>query len=93
MSSPRIAVLVLWLALLASFLVSSSVLAAVGRVVFLLLLAAHVVECAVFLPRLRRAPGSLAGHLLQTLVFGVVHVRELPAGASSSRPAGGEDAG
>lgn len=78
MSSPRIAVLVLWLALLASFLVSTSTVAAVGRVVFLLLLAVHVVECLVFLPRLRRAPGSLAGHLLQTLVFGVIHVRELP---------------
>lgn len=84
MSSPRIAVLVLWLALLASFLVSGSALATVGRVVFLLLVLAHVVECVVFLPRLRRAPGSLGGHLLQTLVFGVVHVRELPAEAAGA---------
>jgi uncharacterized protein YhhL (DUF1145 family) len=78
-SSPRIAVLVLWLALLASFLVSDSTLASVGRVVFFLLVAVHVVECLVFLPRLRRAPGSLASHLAQTFVFGIVHVRELPA--------------
>ncbi|MDX1648996.1 MAG: hypothetical protein R3263_04000 [Myxococcota bacterium] len=86
MSGPRIAVLVLWLALLASFLVSTSTVAVVGRVVCLLLLAAHLVECVVFLPRLRRAPGSLAAHLLQTLVFGVVHVRELPAEAASPGP-------
>jgi uncharacterized protein YhhL (DUF1145 family) len=85
-SSPRIAVLVLWLALLAAFLVSSSPLASVGRAVFVLLVVVHAIECVVFLPRLRKAPGSLAGHLLQTLVFGIVHVRELPAETGAAGP-------
>ena len=82
MSNPRIAVLVLWLVLLASFLVSDSALASVGRVVAVLLLVAHILEFLIFLPRLRRAPGSLAAHLAQTLVFGLVHGRELPPESS-----------
>lgn len=79
MSSPRIAVLVLWLVLLASFLVSTSTPAAVGRVLLGLLVLAHVVECVVFLGELRRAPGPLGRHLAMTMVFGIVYVRELRA--------------
>lgn len=82
MSSPRIAVLVLWLVILSSFLVSDSALASVGRALAGLLVVAHILECLIFLPRLRRAPGSLATHLAQTLVFGIVHVRELPRASS-----------
>ncbi|HEY9033579.1 MAG TPA: DUF1145 domain-containing protein [Pseudomonadales bacterium] len=37
------------------------------------LLAAHVIEMLVFLPKARRVGGPLAGHLLQLLVFGYVH--------------------
>jgi uncharacterized protein YhhL (DUF1145 family) len=45
------------------------------------MLLVHGVECLVFLGRLRRGPGPLPGQLAQTLLFGYVHVRELPRGA------------
>jgi uncharacterized protein YhhL (DUF1145 family) len=80
MSGPRLAVLSLWLISLAGFIIApNSSLAGYGRLLFWVLLAAHVVECAVFLPKLRAAGGSLASHLGQTLVFGVVHVQEIAA--------------
>jgi uncharacterized protein YhhL (DUF1145 family) len=50
------------------------------RWLFWLLAGVHAVECGVFLPKLRAAGGSLANHLLQTFLFGVLHVRSLPAG-------------
>ncbi len=43
------------------------------------LVVAHGIECVVFMPLLRRAPGPLAGHLVQTFVFGDAHVREVRA--------------
>ena len=43
------------------------------------LLIVHAIECLVFLPRLRAAGGSLGHHLVQTLLFGFLHVRA-PAG-------------
>ena len=52
--------------------------------VFWILVVVHAVECAVFLPRLRAAGGSLANHLVQTFLFGIAHVSTLP-GAEESR--------
>jgi len=60
-----------------------------GRTLFWVLVVVHAIECLVFLPRLRRAPGSLASHLRQTFLFGILHVREIPA----SQDAGGGAAG
>ena len=69
---------VVWIACLAIMLFAPATQAALAaRAVFWIMLVAHVVECVVFLPRLRRAGGSLASHLLQTLVFGVFHLRTL----------------
>ena len=70
----------LLLAASAFFVDSSHGLFAVLRVVFWVLLAAHVVEVIASLPRLRAAPGSTLGHVLQVMVFGVFHLRELPKG-------------
>ena len=53
-------------------------LAGLGRLVFWVLLVTHAVECAVFLPRMRAAGGSLAHHLVQVMLFGVFHARSLP---------------
>ncbi len=78
-----------WAFCLASFFVATeSTPAALGRIVFWLMGAAHLVECAVFFPRLRQAPGALAEHLIQTFLFGIVHVRSLPRspGAQASIP-------
>lgn len=49
----------------------------VGRGIFWLLVVAHAVETVVYLPTLRAAGGSLAGHVLQTMLFGVLHLGEL----------------
>jgi uncharacterized protein YhhL (DUF1145 family) len=61
----------------APLLAPGSSAAVVGGWLLGILVVAHAVECVVFLPRLRRAPGSLPGHLLRTFVFGILHVREL----------------
>lgn len=72
-------VALLWLLALASFFVApSSTPSGIGRRLFGFLVVVHAVECAVFLPRLRAAGGSLAAHLAQTFAFGIVHVRTLP---------------
>jgi uncharacterized protein YhhL (DUF1145 family) len=76
----KAAVIGLWVACLVSFfLPAGSFWATYGPRLFVALVLAHAIECALFLPRLRRAGGSLAHHLVQTLVFGIVHVRTLPA--------------
>lgn len=83
MSTAKVVVVVVWLLLFSCFFVAtSSTVSLVGRLGFWLMATTHVVECVVFLPRLRRAPKSLAGHLLHTLVFGFLHVREVRAPAS-----------
>ena len=74
----KIAVLVLWAACLAAFfLPESSALAVPGQRLFWGLVIVHAIECVVFLPRLRRAGGSLAHHLVQTMIFGVFHARSV----------------
>ena len=83
---PKILVAVVWLFAIGSFFVEAPWSAA-GRWLFALLVVVHFIECAVFLPRLRQAPGPLARHLFGTLVFGFLHVRELPA-TSGAEPVG-----
>ena len=80
MSTSKAVVLVVWLLLISCFFVAtSSTISTVGRLGFWLMAIIHVVEYAVFLPRFRNAPGSSIGHLLRTLVFGFLHIREVPA--------------
>jgi len=82
MNPIKIGVLATWLVAAAGFFVApESTLAGLGRALFWFLLVVHVIECVVFLPKLRRAPGSLAGHLGQTLVFGIAHARDLEPAA------------
>ena len=79
MSGAKWAVLCVWLLGALSFLGSTdAALVRFGRAIFWTLVVAHAIECLIFLPRLRRAPGSLAGHLGQTFVFGILHARALP---------------
>jgi uncharacterized protein YhhL (DUF1145 family) len=72
------ALVLLWIACAVSFLLPASAWVLRGRYLFFGLLIVHAVECAVFLPRLRAAGGSFSHHLVQTLLFGVLHVRSLP---------------
>jgi len=81
------AVLVLWAVCIAAFLVpATSPLALPGQRLFWGLVIVHAIECVVFLPRLRRAGGSLANHLVQTMIFGVFHARSVGGAAPSSQP-------
>jgi uncharacterized protein YhhL (DUF1145 family) len=90
MSAPKWIVLAAWLLGALAFLSSGEgALASTGRAVFWMLVVVHAIECIVFLPRLRRAPGTLARHLQQTFLYGFLHVREIPA----SQDAGGGAAG
>lgn len=79
MSVTRIVLLVIWLLALAAVVFPIvHPLATIGRWLFWLLLAAHLIECALFWPRLSKAPGSRLGHVVNTLLFGIVHVKSLP---------------
>ncbi len=87
MSSAKIVVAAVWLlCLLAVVLPGSSMLISLGRGLFWLMVAAHAVECLVFLRELRGAPGALSGHLLQAFLFGVLHLRELRASNADAAP-------
>lgn len=75
----KVLVVLGWLAAAAGFwLPGSHDWASLGRLLFFVLLGIHAFEALVFLPRLRAAGGSLAGHVLRTLVFGFLHVGALP---------------
>jgi uncharacterized protein YhhL (DUF1145 family) len=79
MNAAKVALLIVWLLCGAGFVLApDSTLASWARYGFWLMLAAHVLECALFFPRFKRAPGSLMTHLSKTLVFGVLHLRDLP---------------
>ena len=74
----KIAVLATWLLAAAAFLLpSSSTLGSLGRILFLLLLGIHVVECLVFSSALKRTGRPLGTEILQTLLFGVIHYGEV----------------
>jgi uncharacterized protein YhhL (DUF1145 family) len=80
----KVAVLVLWAACIAAFfLPATSSLAVPGQRLFWGLLIVHAIECVVFLPKLRRAGGSLAHHLVQTMLFGILHARNVGSETAS----------
>ena len=71
-------VLAIWaISLAAFFLPGASGFGYWGRRLFFGIAIVHAIECVAFLPRLRRAPGSLAHHLVQTFLFGIVHAGSL----------------
>lgn len=75
----KLVVAIVWIAAARAFLLPEAhPWAATGRTLFLVLAVVHAVEAVLFLPRLRAAGGSLPGHLLQTLLFGFLHVGGLP---------------
>lgn len=81
MSITRIALLVAWLLLLAAVLLPGAhPMQAAGRWLLWILIVAHAIECVVFFSRLRKAPGSLAGNLWNTMLFGIFHIKTLPRG-------------
>jgi uncharacterized protein YhhL (DUF1145 family) len=79
----KIVLTVVWVVSLACVLSPAAFpagLATAGKWTFWIMLAAHVVELfALWLPYTRDAPGSPGMHVLQVLLFGVVHGRAMRA--------------
>lgn len=90
LSAPKWIVLGAWtFGALSFFGPDDSVIAGLGRTLFQVLAVVHAIECAVFLPRLRRAPGPLGNHLVRTFIYGILYVRELPASEGGGGGAAG----
>ena len=78
MTAAKIALIVAWLLCGAGFVVApDSTVASFARYAFWLMLAAHVIEYLLFFPRIKQAPGAFLTHFLNTIVFGLVHIRKL----------------
>jgi len=85
MSTRKIVVLVTWVAAAAAALFGgSSMVATIGGGLFGFLVVAHAIECVVFRKELQAAPGPLGRQLVQTFLFGVIHMQELRAGDGES---------
>jgi hypothetical protein len=74
----KFVLIALWLACAAAFVLPETQWSGMGRRIFVALLVVHAIEAVAFLPRLRAAGGSLGSHVVQTLLFGFVHLRTLP---------------
>jgi uncharacterized protein YhhL (DUF1145 family) len=82
---PKVVLGLVWIWALASFFVApESSASSVGRIVFWVLVVAHAIECVVFLPKFRRAGGSLPGHFAQTMIFGFLHASSLESPETSA---------
>ena len=78
MSSTKIAMLVGYLVLAVLGVTYAGSAVGVWSVRILGVLAiAHIIEMAVFYSRCKQAGGSMAAHLANVFLFGVVHIREL----------------
>jgi uncharacterized protein YhhL (DUF1145 family) len=74
----KVVLIVVWLFALAAFFVApKSTLSQAGRFVFWLMAIIHTAQFIIFMPKFLAAPGSFVGHLLRTLLFGYLHVREV----------------
>jgi uncharacterized protein YhhL (DUF1145 family) len=83
----KLSVLVTWLVCLSAFFVpGESSAAAIGRILFGILVAVHLIECVVFLPRFRTAPDSLWSHIGKTMLYGVFHLREVKTAPQENTP-------
>ncbi len=76
MVGAKIAVALTWLFGLGAFFFATpdSVAGMWGPRILMFLVIAHAIECVVFLPKLRKRSGSLGANLVQTMLFGIVHV-------------------
>ena len=80
MTHAKTVLAIVWLLLAAGFVVApDSTVATFARYAFWLMLAAHVIEYLLFFQRIQRAPGAFLAHFFNTIVFGLVHIRELPS--------------
>lgn len=78
MNGQKIFLLVIWVVLLSGFVIDSPI-ATIGRWGATIMFLAHVVEALVFRSTLEKAPGSMGHNIVQTLIFGVLHIQEAKA--------------
>ena len=77
----KCALILVWVLAIAAFFVDpESTLSTIGQWVFWLMLIAHVGEALFFREKLRAAPGSMASNVVNTLIFGLLHVQSLADG-------------
>ena len=76
MPVPKIVLLSIWAYCLACFVLPLP-LSTMGRYVAGIMLLIHVLEFAVNLKLFRRADGSLGHHFVQTLTFGILHIKSV----------------
>lgn len=84
MSASKTLLLFVWLLCVVSFFLPADFRAAsIGRSLFWLMLILHAIECVAFRSTLRVAPGGFSHNVMQTMVFGLFHLREVrsPGGA------------
>lgn len=80
MSTAKIVMLVLYAVLAGLAITQGDTAAGIWSLRLLYLLAVlHIIEVAVYFKLCKAAGGSLSGHLLSVLLFGVLHVKELKA--------------
>lgn len=80
MSTAKIVMLVLYAILAGLAITQGDTAAGIWSLRLLYLLAVlHIIEVAVYFKLCKAAGGSLGGHLLSVLLFGVLHVKELKA--------------
>lgn len=84
MSPLKLGVAAAWVFAIGGMLLfAGSALGTIGRVLFSILVVVHAIECVVFLPKLKQAPGGLGSNLVQVFLFGVAHMRELQEATGS----------
>lgn len=80
MSTAKIAALVVYAVLAVLAFTQAGTPTGIWSVrILLVLLAAHAIEMLVFFKACQRAGGSLPGHMVNVLLFGVIHMREIKA--------------
>lgn len=73
----KIALVLVWIVCAAAFVLPAAAWTVPAQRLFFALIVVHAVECVAFLPRLRAAGGSLAQQIVQTMLFGFLHLRSL----------------
>lgn len=78
MNTGKALVAVVWVLCILSFVMPADWSAAsLGRSLFWLLIVVHAIECVAFRKTLKNAPGPLSNHIVQTMLYGLFHLREI----------------
>ena len=87
MNLAKAGVLLIWALIIGAFFYpAESTAVMVLRAAGGFLVVAHGIEVAVFWRVLKKAPGSLTGHIVSTLLYGVFHVGALKKAQRTASP-------